>query len=154
MSNKEPLGVGSVAPDFTLKNQNGETVSLSDYKGKKNVVLFFYPKDQTPGCTKEACSFRDNYELVTELGAEVIGINGDSESSHKAFATKHNLPYHLVSDNGGSVRKAYGVPKIFFLVPARVTFVIDKEGIIKHVFRSDANAEQHIEEAISVLKEA
>jgi len=152
MSSTKTLKVGDKAPDFTLVNQAGESVSLSDYNGSKNVVLFFYPKDETPGCTKEACKFRDEYEAFTDLNAEVIGISGDSSGSHKGFAENHRLPYNLLSDQGGKVRKSYGVPNTFFLIPGRVTFVIDKQGVVKHIFNSQFNSEQHIDEALAVLK--
>lgn len=152
MGKEKLLKVGDEAPNFTLVNQDGKTVSLSDYKGKKNVVLFFYPKDQTQGCTKEACSFRDNYETITDLGAEVIGINGDGTSSHKAFADKHSLPYHLVSDKGSQVRKAYGVSTMFFILPERITFVIDKQGIIQYVHNEKSDPTDHITKAIEALQ--
>lgn len=152
MTYTKTLKIGDKAPEFSLQNQDGKTVSLSDYLGKKNVVLFFYPKDQTEGCTKEACRFRDDYEMITELGAEVIGINGDKTSSHKAFADKHNLPYHLVTDNGGQTRKAYGVGTMYLILPDRVSFVIDKEGIVRHIFKGNTDATQHVDEALKVLK--
>lgn len=153
MFNKpKALQVGDTAPNFTLQNQDGNTISLSDFHGQKNVVLFFYPKDQTEGCTKEACRFRDRYEEITELGAEVIGINGDGTSSHKKFVEKHQLPYHLVTDEGGKTRKAYGVGTIYLILPDRVSFVIDKEGVIRHVYKGNANAEQHVDEALGALK--
>ncbi|MGD1907797.1 MAG: peroxiredoxin [Leptolyngbyaceae cyanobacterium] len=146
------ITVGDLAPDFSLASQNGETVTLSQFKGQKPVVLYFYPKDDTPGCTAESCSFRDSYEAFTDLGAEVIGISSDSPSSHSAFANKHNLPFTLVSDMGAKVRKAYGVPATLGLLPGRVTYVIDRDGIVKHVFNSQFNATAHVQEALSVLK--
>lgn len=152
MSATKTLKVGDAAPAFTLSNQDGNPISLSDYKGKKSVVLYFYPKDETPGCTKEACKFRDEYQAFTDLGAEVIGVSGDSSGSHKSFADNHRLPYQLVSDQGGNLRRSYGVPTTFFLIPGRVTFVIDREGNIRHIFNSQFNAEQHIDEALEVLK--
>jgi len=152
MSATKTLKVGETAPDFTLMNQHEQPVSLSDFKGSKNVVLFFYPKDETPGCTKEACKFRDEYEVFSDLGTEVIGISGDSGKSHKSFAENHRLPYQLLSDKGNAVRKAYGIPNTFFLIPGRVTFVIDREGIIRHIFNDQFNSERHIDEALEVLK--
>ena len=145
--------VGDRAPDFTLLSLTGEPVSLSSFLGKKDVVLYFYPKDNTPGCTAEACSFRDNYEVFQEAGAEVIGISSDSEASHRQFANKYNLPFILLSDLGGTVRKFYGVPSTFGLLPGRVTYVIDKEGIVRHIFSSQFAPEQHIVEAIRALQE-
>ena len=127
------VAVGDRAPDFTLADAEGKPVSLADFRGKRAVVLYFYPKDDTPGCTKEACSFRDSYEEFTQAGAEVIGVSSDSGSSHQGFAKKHRLPFTLLSDPGGAVRKKYGVPATLGLLPGRVTFVIDREGVVRHV---------------------
>jgi len=146
------LEVGQKAPDFALPDQNGQVVRLSDFAGKKSVVVYFYPKDDTPGCTAESCSFRDQYTEFTDVGAEVIGISGDSEASHKAFAAKYNLPFSLLSDRGGEVRKAYKVPATLGFVPGRVTFVIDKEGVVRHAFNSQMNAAKHVDEALGILK--
>jgi peroxiredoxin Q/BCP len=146
------LQVGDQAPDFTLPNQNGETIALSSFRGDKTVVLYFYPKDDTPGCTVESCTFRDSYEDFKDMGAEVIGISSDSPESHQKFAQKHNLPFTLVSDNNSSVRKTYGVPSTLGLLPGRVTYVIDKEGIIRHIFNSQFNPKAHVDEAVKVLK--
>ena len=144
--------VGDKAPDFTLKSGSGQTVSLSDFKGKKSVVVFFYPKDETSVCTKEACAFRDQFQVFKDLGAEVIGVSSDSEASHKGFAEHHKLPYTLLSDEGGKLRKAYGVPSTMGIIPGRVTYVIDKDGIVKHVFNSQTEGEKHVTEAIATLK--
>ncbi len=152
MSSTNTLKVGDIAPDFKLADANGNYVSLQDFKGTKNVVLFFYPKDETPGCTAEACRFRDEYDAFLSLDAEVLGISSDSADSHKKFAANHSLSYPLLSDVGGKVRKAYGVPNTFFLIPGRVTFVIDKQGVIRHIFNSQFNSEKHIDEALEVLK--
>ncbi len=146
------LKVGDKAPDFSLKSGSGETVSLADFKGKKSVVLFFYPKDETSVCTKEACAFRDQFQVFKDLGAEVIGVSSDSEQSHKGFAEHHKLPYTLLSDEGGQLRKTYGVPSTMGIIPGRVTYVIDKEGIVKHVFNSQMEGEKHVTEAIATLK--
>ncbi len=148
------INVGDRAPNFTLKNQNGESVSLSDFKGEKAVVLYFYPKDDTPGCTTESCAFRDSYTTFSDVGAEVIGISGDSVSSHKQFAQKHNLPFTLLSDQGNQVRKLYGVPATLFVLPGRVTYVIDKEGIVRHIFNSQLDFQGHINESLKVLQAA
>ncbi|MEO8606130.1 MAG: peroxiredoxin [bacterium] len=145
------LAVGDTAPDFTLNDQSGKPVSLKDFHGGKNVVLYFYPKDDTPGCTKESCSFRDQYTAFTDVGAEVLGVSSDSEKSHKAFAEKYKLPFPLLADTGGSVRKAFKVPKSLGLLPGRVTFVIDKQGIIRHAFNSQLSPTKHVAEAIAVL---
>jgi peroxiredoxin Q/BCP len=146
------VNVGDKAPDFTLDMQTGENVTLSDFFGKKNVVLYFYPKDETPGCTREACTFRDSYELFTDLGAEVIGVSADTVESHKAFAEHHNLPFTLLSDLDNNVRKLYGATSTLGFIPGRVTFIIDKKGVIRHVFSSQLQPEKHIEEAKEVLK--
>jgi len=146
------LVVGDKAPAFTLKDQHGATVSLADFNGRKNVVVYFYPKDDTPGCTKESCSFRDQYTAFTDIGAEVLGISSDSEQSHKKFAEKYRLPFPLLADAGGAVRKQFKVPKSLGLLPGRVTFVIDKQGVIRHVFNSQLNATKHVDEAIGVLR--
>lgn len=116
------------------------------------MVVYFYPKDFTRGCTAEACEFRDYYEEFKTMGAEVIGISGDSVQSHEAFAREHKLPFTLLSDSDGSVRKAYEVKKSLGLIPGRVTFVIDKQGIVRHVFSSQARATAHTAEALAVLK--
>jgi peroxiredoxin Q/BCP len=145
--------VGDKAPDFTLPSQLGDNVTLSEYFGKKNVVLFFYPKDESPGCTREACTFRDNYEELTSLGAEVIGISSQSVESHRSFATHHGLPFILLSDGENKVRQLYGVHSTMGIVPGRVTYIIDKKGVVRHVFSSQTQAEKHVEEAIKTLKE-
>lgn len=146
------LAPGAQAPDFTLNDQHGKPVGLSSLRGRKAVVVYFYPKDDTPGCTKESCSFRDQYTAFTDAGAEVLGISSDSEASHKAFAEKHKLPFALLADRGGKVRAAYGVPATFGLLPGRVTYVVDKQGVIRHAFNSQINAAQHVNEALGVLK--
>ncbi|MBE9108289.1 peroxiredoxin [Nodosilinea sp. LEGE 07298] len=146
------IQVGDAAPDFTLPNQKGEQVTLSSFQGQKTVVLYFYPKDDTPGCTVESCSFRDSYDDFVATGAEVIGISSDSPDSHRAFASKHNLPFTLVSDANSAVRKAYGVPATLGLLPGRVTYVIDREGIVRHIFNSQFNPKGHIAEAMGILK--
>ena len=118
------------------------------------MVIYFYPKDDTPGCTKEACSFRDFYEDFNEAGAMVIGISDDSPNTHADFAKKNNLPFTLLSDHGNKVRELLGVPKsLLGLIPGRVTYVIDKKGIVRHVFNSQFNVEKHVHEAIEVLKQ-
>ena len=146
------LEPGSPAPGFRLQTSTGEYVSLEDFHGKKNVVVYFYPKDFTRGCTAEACEFRDSYEEFKNLGAEVIGISSDNQKSHEAFASEHKLPFILLSDPDGSARKSYGVKKTFGLVPGRVSFVIDKNGIVRHVFSSQSRATAHVSEALAVLK--
>jgi peroxiredoxin Q/BCP len=145
------LAAGARAPEFTLENQDGKPVSLADFRGRKNVVLYFYPKDDTPGCTRESCAFRDQFEAFGEAGAEVIGVSGDSAASHRAFAAKHRLPFTLLSDPRGKVRAAFGVPATLGMLPGRVTYVIDKEGVIRHAFNSQLNPAKHVDEALRVL---
>ena len=144
--------VGDKAPDFTLLSQMGDNVTLSEYFGKKNVVLYFYPKDESPGCTREACSFRDSYEELANLGAEVLGVSGQSVQSHNSFATHHGLPFILLSDEGNAVRELYGVPSTMGILPGRVTYIIDKKGIVRHIFSSQTQAQRHVEEAKNALK--
>lgn len=143
---------GQRAPDFELDAPSGSKVKLSDFAGKKNVVLFFYPKDDTPGCTIEACTFRDRYDTFAEAGAEVIGVSNDSVSSHERFAKKHDLPMTLLSDPGGRVRDLYGVGALFGVLAGRVTFVIDKEGVVRHAFSSRLRFSKHVDEALDVVR--
>jgi len=144
--------VGDYAPDFTLTSQSGQQVSLAGFRGSKAVVLFFYPKDGTAFCTKEACSFRDAYEEFVQAGAVVIGVSSDSAESHQAFASGHRLPFALLADTDGCVRKAFGVPSMLGILPGRVTYVIDKEGIVRHVFSSQFAADRHVAEALAVVR--
>ena len=146
------IGVGDIAPDFTKTTQNGDTISLSQYRGEKTVVLYFYPKDETPGCTAEACTFRDSFEDFVEAGAVVIGVSQDSEQSHKSFAEHHRLPFLLISDRDKALQKAFGVPKTMGLLPGRVTYVIDRDGKVQHLFSSQLNATKHVREALDVVK--
>ena len=146
------IQAGDKAPDFTLASQSGEQVRLQDRLGERVVVLYFYPKDDTPGCTAEACAFRDSHEVFAEAGAEVIGVSSDSAGRHAAFAGRHNLPFTLLSDQGGRVRKSYGVPALLGLIPGRVTYVIDREGEVRHVFNSMTNIGQHVGDALEVVR--
>ncbi len=147
------VDVGDIAPDFTLPSQKGDAVTLSSFRGKKSVVLYFYPKDGSPGCTRQACSFRDSYGVFKELGAEVVGVSSDDVGSHERFAAENALEFILLSDRDGRVRRMYGATSGLGLLPGRVTYVIDKEGVVRHVFSSQLQPEKHIEEAIRVLKE-
>jgi len=151
MANIE-VTTGSRAPEFSLPDAEGKTVSLSDFIGKSSLVVFFYPKDESYGCTKEACSFRDHYEVFKEAGAEVIGISADDAASHRSFAKNHRLPFILLSDPDGVTAGKYGVKKTLGLLPGRVTFVIDKQGIVLMRFSSQLNFGKHIEQALQVLK--
>lgn len=145
--------VGDKAPDFTLPSQSGEPVRLYDRLGERVVVLYFYPKDNTSGCTAEACAFRDSYEAFTDAGADVIGVSSDSADRHAAFAGKHQLPFTLLADKGGQVRKTYGVPSTLGLLPGRVTYVIDRTGTVRHVFNSMTNIGKHVNDALDVVKQ-
>ena len=147
------IRAGDKAPDFTLPSQSGERVRLYDRLGERVVVLYFYPRDDTRGCTAEACAFRDSFEAFTDAGAEVIGVSSDSVDRHAAFAGKHKLPFTLLSDKGGQVRKSYGVPAVLGMVPGRVTFVIDREGTVRHSFNSMTNIGQHISDALRIVRE-
>jgi peroxiredoxin Q/BCP len=148
------ITVGSNIPGFVLLDQNGNSFDISSVLGKKNLVIYFYPKDDSPGCTKEACSFRDQFEVFAEADAVIIGISSQSVKSHREFADKHHLNYTLLSDQDSKVRKLFGVPTNFLgLVPGRVTYVVNKEGIVVFRFSSQLNAEQHVDEALQVLKE-
>jgi thioredoxin-dependent peroxiredoxin len=146
------LGIGDKAPDFTLDGQDGRRISLHDYLGHRNVVVYFYPKDFTPGCTAEAKAFSESYDSVARMGAEVIGVSSDSVERHGDFAGECNVRFPLLSDRGGKVRAAYGVKGSFGLLPGRVTFVIDKEGVVRGVFSSQIRPKQHVAEAMEILK--
>ncbi|NJK90256.1 MAG: peroxiredoxin [Myxococcales bacterium] len=152
MFSSDTKAPGEPAPEFTLENQRGELVSLAELRGKHNIVLFFYPKDDTPVCTQEACLFRDNYERMKEADAVVFGISSDSKESHRAFAERHGFPFDLLTDHDGSVRKAYGISKTLGVLPGRVTFVIDRGGIIRRVISSQLSASKHVNEALQALE--
>ena len=144
---------GSPAPDFTLQDQNGTSITLSSLRGQWAIV-YFYPKDDTPGCTAESCSFRDSFEAFTDVGARVVGISSDSVDSHRAFAEKYNLPFMLLSDTGSAVRKQWGVGRTLGLIPGRVTYVIDPEGVVRKRFSSQFSPKKHIDEALAVISPA
>ena len=151
-TNKNGIQVGDKVPLFSLKDQNGEIFSIKNFLEKTAMVIYFYPKDDTPGCTKEACKFRDSYKDFTDLNVKVIGISGDSVESHKKFAEKYNLPFTLLADTNNDVRKLFGVKKnILGLIPGRVTYVIDDKGYVKYIYDSMLNAESHIDESLKVL---
>ena len=145
------LKEGDKAPDFALESQDGRTVALHDYIGSKKVVLYFYPKDFTPGCTAETKTFSENYDAVLAMGAEVLGISSDSADSHGNFARECGANFPMLADNGGKVRESYGATS-FGLAPGRVTFVIDKEGIVRHIFSSHLRPRHHVSDAIEALK--
>ena len=145
------LKVGDILPDFISKDTNGNDFDSANYIGKLPVVIYFYPKDDTPGCTVEACSFRDNYQDFKDLGAEVIGISSDSVASHIKFKSKYNLPFILLSDADRKIRKRFGVANDLLFIPGRETFVADKNGIILLIFNS-MSAESHTTKAFEALK--
>lgn len=144
------ITAGQTVPEFSLPDQDGATVTSSQLRGAWSVV-YFYPKDDTPGCTAESCSFRDNFEAFTDAGAKVIGISSDSVESHKAFAQKHRLPFTLLADTDGAVRKQFGVTKTLGLLPGRVTYVIDPDGVVRKVFSSQFKPKKHIDEALATI---
>ena len=147
------IKIGDTIPAIVLKDQNGEIFDLQAKTKGKNVVLFFYPKDDSPGCTAQACSFRDQYDVFTEAGAVIIGISGQSVESHKEFAQKYRLGFTLLSDEGNKVRKLFGVPaNLFGLLPGRVTYVTDKSGKVVYIFNSQMQAAKHVDEALKILK--
>ena len=143
------LKAGDTAPVFDSVTESGAKFSLADYIGKTNVVLYFYPKDFTAGCTKEACTFRDNWDKVVSLGATIVGISSDSPGTHSRFKKEHGLQFTLVSDEDKKIRKLYGIDGRF--IPPRVTYVIDRNGKIRNVFNSQINITKHVEESLSVL---
>lgn len=126
--------------------------SIQEVLGKKNLVIFFYPADDTPGCTKEVCSFRDHYEQFLTADTDVIGISGQDEGSKEKFTKKHQLPFILLADKGNQVRKRFGVPKAFLLIPGRVTYVVDKQGVVRDVFKSLFGHEEHVKNALNVIQ--
>jgi thioredoxin-dependent peroxiredoxin len=147
------LAVGSPAPDFELIDQTGRPVRLSELIRRSWVVLFFYPKDHSPICTSQVCAFRNAYEDFRYHGAEVLGISADDQESHRRFAEAHQLPFTLLSDPGNAVRTLYGVPKTFGVLPGRVTFVIDTEGVVRMAYPSQFNAKAHMEKALAMLRQ-
>jgi peroxiredoxin Q/BCP len=152
--NNMEIKVGDTIPAIALLDQNGELFDLQVKTAGKNVVLFFYPKDDSPGCTAQVCSFRDQYEDFKDANAVVIGISGQSVESHKSFAEKHRLTYTLLSDEGNKIRKKFGVPTNFFgMIPGRVTYVIDKNGKVVYIFNSQTKVNEHVEKTLSILKE-
>ena len=148
----ERLAVGSKAPEFTLPNQHGKLVSLAEVLQAGPVVVYFYPRDDTPGCTAEACKFRDDYQEFSEAGAQVLGISADSVESHAKFAQKFRLPFDLLADTDDAVHTRYGVEKQLGFLRGRVTYVIDATGVVRHSFDSKINAVAHVRDALAVLR--
>ncbi|MBV9080873.1 MAG: peroxiredoxin [Elusimicrobia bacterium] len=149
---KKPIQVGDVAPDFELPSQTGQPVRLSSFRGR-TVVLYFYPKDDTYGCIAESCDFRDHHSDFTGSNAEIIGISSDAPASHARFAEKYKLPFLLLSDEDSAVRDLYGVPSTLGLIPGRVTFVIDPQGVVRSVFNSQFQPHSHVAQALRVLSD-
>jgi peroxiredoxin Q/BCP len=147
MSLLEP---GTMAPDFELPDSTGTPIRLSALRGRP-VVVYFYPKDDTTVCTKQACTFRDRFAEFESNGARILGISDDSTASHMKFAAKYELPFTLLSDKGGAVRKLYGVNRRFGLIPGRATYVIDPAGKIRHVYSALSESSQHVDEALRAL---
>lgn len=147
------LNVGDKVPSFTLPDQDGKPFNAADALAKGPLVLFFYPKDESPGCTVEACSFRDASGDFLEAGATVVGVSSDSSASHRKFADKHKLPYPLLADEGGALRKQFGAPRSMLgLVEGRTTYVIDASGVIRHKFDAMFRVNKHIEEALTTVR--
>ncbi len=147
------LNVGDFLPHFIMNNENHEPIDISLFTGKY-LILFFYPKDDTPGCVKEACSFRDAYQDLEDAGAVVFGISGDTPVSHMQFKSKYKLPFPLLSDTSNELRKLLGVPfDLFGLLPGRVTYIFDPEGRLIKVFKSQLSPEKHVKEALKIIKE-
>jgi peroxiredoxin Q/BCP len=146
------LKVGDRAPDFSLPDQSGNLVDFRDLVGKSCIVLYFYPGDFTPGCTAEACSFRDHYDAFVEKGAKVVGISSDPPKKHDEFMLAYNLPFLLLSDEKDKVRDLFGVPPSLKRFPGRVTYIIDKNGKVRHIFSSQLRPKKHVDIALDILE--
>ena len=147
------ISIGDKCPTFELNDQEGKLRKSEEFLTKKALVLYFYPKDDTPGCTAQACSFRDAYEELSEVGAEVVGVSGDTLEQHKKFAKKHNLPFTLLADTNNKLRKQMGVPtNLFGLIPGRVTYVIDNQGVVKGLFNSQLDIKGHVKKALEIIE--
>lgn len=148
------IQTGDRIPGFSLPDQDDKMVRISDYIGKNNLVIYFYPKDKTAGCTAEACAFRDAFHEFKEIDAEVFGISADSVKSHKSFAQQHSLTFRLLSDSEKSVRRLFGVPgNLFGLIPGRVTYIVDKQGIVRGVYNSQLDPAGHVQKSLEKLQE-
>ena len=147
------ITTGDRAPQVTFSLHTGERRALESYRGHHAVVVYFYPKDYTPICTREACAFRDAYEDFVDAGAVVIGVSADSDQSHRSFAQFHRLPFLLASDVDDAIRNAFAVPKTLGILPGRVTYIIDKQGTVRHVFNAQFLGERHVKEALEIVRE-
>lgn len=150
-SSKDGLKAGDSIPLFTLKDQHNADFSVKDYIGKHKLIIYFYPKDESPACTKEACAFRDSYQQYTDSGAMVIGINSGSVESHQSFAQNHNLPFTLLSDPGNEVLKSFGIKNVLFIT-GRETFVVNLAGKVEYKFRGFLKGDEHSQKALEFLK--
>ena len=145
------IQTGDPAPELRLPDSEGREVSTRSFLGRP-LVLYFYPKDDSPGCTREACAFRDAYQEFADAGAQVVGVSADSAESHRAFAQRHQLPFVLLSDPDGAARRLFGVPTTLGLLPGRVTYVIDAGGTVRHIFNSQLQTARHIREALEIVQ--
>ncbi|RPH69572.1 MAG: peroxiredoxin [Myxococcaceae bacterium] len=143
---------GQPAPNFTLKDAAGTPWTLDGLRAGGPVVLFFYPRDESPICTREVCAFRDAHQDFAETGAAVVGISSDDEAAHEAFARKQRLNYVLLSDPGGKVRRAYGIPKTLGVLDGRATFVIDRSGVVRMAYSAQLVAEGHTRRALETVR--
>jgi peroxiredoxin Q/BCP len=151
-NNMNEIKIGSSIPEFTLSDQNGNLFNINSVIGKKNLVIYFYPKDDSPGCTAQACSFRDQFEVFKEADAVIIGISGQSVESHKEFAEKYRLSFTLLSDEENKIRNQFGVPtNMLGLLPGRVTYIADKTGKVIYIFNSQIQSTKHVDEALRIL---
>ena len=147
------IAKGERAPEFEGTLAGGKQLRLRDFRGRRHIILYFFPKDFTPGCTREACSFRDRRAEVAGLDAEIVGVSLDTPEKHASFAEKYQLPYPLVSDRSGAIASAFGVARLGGWLPTkRVTFVIDKQGVVQHVIQSEFSIDMHIDEALDTLR--
>ena len=145
------IKLGDKLPNFILLNQDRKLIDISTYFGRP-IIIYFYPKDDTIGCTKEACGFRDEYHRFSIAGVKVFGISADTVESHKKFKAKYQLPFDLLSDTDNKVRNAFGVPSdLFGLIPGRVTYVVDSQGVVRHIYNNQMNAKRHVEESLRIL---
>jgi peroxiredoxin Q/BCP len=146
------LKEGTQAPEFEATLDSGETLRLADLRGKQNLVLYFYPKDFTMGCTREACSFRDNYGEVTKYDAMLVGVSTDSVDSHQRFRERHELPFPLIADTDKTLVRLFDADGLFGITTARVTYVIDKQGVIRDAFRHDFAIGRHLSDVLEALR--